>query len=154
MYLCQHCIRRNVQRLGKRSRKANWLEQYVHSQKGAHVLITKLLACNSYCAMGSSQAALCAVRIIRKVPDLLDHFVSRSTSLLSDRNHGVLLCGVVLVTNMCAIDNDTLLGFRKVIQTHNCPCQRNTTLTVVLPGRTLTSPAPESSQSSWFLSRA
>lgn len=54
------------------------------------------------------------MRIIRKVPDLLDHFVSRSTSLLSDRNHGVLLCGVTLVTDMCAMDEDTLNGFRKV----------------------------------------
>ena len=65
--------------------------------------------------MTSPQAALCAMRIIRKVPDLLDHFVSRSTSLLSDRNHGVLLCGIVLVTDMCVIDNDTLLGFRKAV---------------------------------------
>jgi AP-1 complex subunit gamma-1 len=60
------------------------------------------------------KAALCAGRIIRKVPDLLDHFVSKSTSLLSDRNHGVLLCGIVLVTDMCAMDTDTLNGFRKV----------------------------------------
>lgn len=60
------------------------------------------------------KAALCALRVIKKVPDLLDHFVSRSTSLLSDRNHGVLLCGTTLVTDMCASDEDTLLGFRKV----------------------------------------
>lgn len=55
------------------------------------------------------------MRIIRKVPDLLDHFVSRSTSLLSDRNHGVLLCGITLVTDMCVMDPDTLAGFRKAV---------------------------------------
>ncbi|CAD6564320.1 MAG: clathrin associated protein complex large subunit [Cyphobasidiales sp. Tagirdzhanova-0007] len=71
--------------------------------------------------MGSSntyirkKAALCAMRIVHKVPDLSDHFVSRSTSLLSDRNHGVLLCGITLVTDMCAMDQDTLNGFRKAV---------------------------------------
>ena len=69
--------------------------------------------------MGSSntyirkKAALCATRIVHRVSDLLDHFVTRSTSLLSDRNHGVLLCGTTLVTDMCAMDQDTLNGFRK-----------------------------------------
>ncbi|EGF98494.1 uncharacterized protein MELLADRAFT_113519 [Melampsora larici-populina 98AG31] len=59
------------------------------------------------------KAALCAMRIIKKVPELLDHFVAKATSLLSDRNHGVLLCGVTLVTDMCAMDSDALKTFRK-----------------------------------------
>lgn len=54
------------------------------------------------------------MRVIRKVPELMDHFISRSTSLLSDKNHGVLHDGITLVTDMCAIDDDTLQGFRKV----------------------------------------
>lgn len=54
------------------------------------------------------------MRVIRKVPELMDHFISRSTSLLSDKNHGVLHCGITLVTDMCAIDEETLQGFRKV----------------------------------------
>lgn len=61
-----------------------------------------------------TQAALCAMRIIKKVPELLDHFVAKATSLLSDRNHGVLLCGVTLVTDMCIMDNEALQTFRKV----------------------------------------
>jgi AP-1 complex subunit gamma-1 len=55
------------------------------------------------------------MRIIRKVPDLLDHFTHRATNLLSDRNHGVLLCGVTLVTEMCLIDDRSTEDFRKVI---------------------------------------
>lgn len=66
------------------------------------------------------QAALCAMRVIRKVPELMDHFISRSTSLLSDKNHGVLHCGITLVTDMCAIDEETLQGFRKVSHVGTC----------------------------------
>lgn len=47
------------------------------------------------------KAALCAMRICRKVPDLQEHFVEKAKVLLSDRNHGVLLCGLTLVTSMC-----------------------------------------------------
>lgn len=50
------------------------------------------------------KAALCAMRICRKVPDLQEHFVGKATSLLSDRNHGVLLCGLTLVTSLCEAD--------------------------------------------------
>ncbi|KAG7007503.1 hypothetical protein G7Y79_00009g026120 [Physcia stellaris] len=47
------------------------------------------------------KAALCAMRICRKVPDLQEHFLEKAKILLSDRNHGVLLCGLTLVTGMC-----------------------------------------------------
>ena len=47
------------------------------------------------------KAALCAMRICRKVPDLAEHFYEKSKLLLSDRNHGVLLCGLTLVVSMC-----------------------------------------------------
>ena len=50
------------------------------------------------------KAALCAMRISRKVPDLQEHFIESSKLLLSDRNHGVLLCGLTLVTSMCEAD--------------------------------------------------
>ena len=50
------------------------------------------------------KAALCAMRIARKVPDLQEHFVEKAKILLSDRNHGVLLCGLTLVTSMCEAD--------------------------------------------------
>jgi AP-1 complex subunit gamma-1 len=42
------------------------------------------------------KAALCAMRLCRKVPDLREHFLEKAKMLLSDRNHGVLLCGLTL----------------------------------------------------------
>ena len=50
------------------------------------------------------KAALCAMRICRKVSDLQEHFIENSKNLLNDRNHGVLLCGLTLVTSMCEAD--------------------------------------------------
>ena len=47
------------------------------------------------------KAALCAMRICRKVPDLREHFVEKAKILLADKNHGVLLCGLTLVISMC-----------------------------------------------------
>lgn len=44
------------------------------------------------------------MRICRKVPDLQEHFLEKAKILLSDRNHGVLLCGLTLVTSMCEAD--------------------------------------------------
>lgn len=60
------------------------------------------------------QAALCALRIIKKVPDLIDHFVSKAKSLLTDRNHGVLLASITLVSEMCQLDEGCLNEFRNV----------------------------------------
>lgn len=45
------------------------------------------------------------MRICRKVPDLQEHFVEKAKVLLSDRNHGVLLCGLTLVTSMCEAED-------------------------------------------------
>ncbi|KAF2824741.1 AP-1 complex subunit gamma-1 [Ophiobolus disseminans] len=50
------------------------------------------------------KAALCAMRICRKVPDLQEHFLEKAKLLLQDRNHGVLLCGITLVGNLCEAD--------------------------------------------------
>lgn len=52
------------------------------------------------------KAALCAMRICRKVPDLQEHFLDKAKLLLSDRNHGVLLCGLTLVTSMCEAEEE------------------------------------------------
>ncbi|KAF2676138.1 AP-1 complex subunit gamma-1 [Lentithecium fluviatile CBS 122367] len=50
------------------------------------------------------KAALCAMRICRKVPDLQEHFLEKAKQLLQDRNHGVLLCGLNLVISLCEAD--------------------------------------------------
>ena len=44
------------------------------------------------------------MRICRKVPDLQEHFIEKAKLPLSDRNHGVLLCGLTFVTSMCEED--------------------------------------------------
>jgi hypothetical protein len=60
------------------------------------------------------QAALCALRVIRKVPDLTDHFVAKAKNLLADRNHGVLLSSITLMYEMCQTDENVLNEFRSV----------------------------------------
>lgn len=52
------------------------------------------------------KAALCAMRICRKVPDLQEHFIEKAAGLLQDRNHGVLLCGLTLVISLCEADDE------------------------------------------------
>ena len=52
------------------------------------------------------KAAICAMKICRKVPDLQEHFVEKAKVLLNDRNHGVLLCGLTLVVSMCEADEE------------------------------------------------
>ena len=53
---------------------------------------------------------------MRRVPDLIDHFISKAKSLIQDRNHGVLLSGVTLVIEMCSGDEACRDEFRKVSQ--------------------------------------
>ncbi|XP_072024422.1 LOW QUALITY PROTEIN: AP-1 complex subunit gamma-1-like [Amphiura filiformis] len=61
------------------------------------------------------KAALCAVRITRKVPELMEMFIPSVRSLLNDKNHGVQLTAVCLVHEMCERSPDTLLHFRKLV---------------------------------------
>jgi AP-1 complex subunit gamma-1 len=60
------------------------------------------------------QAALCALRVVKKVPDLLDNYVSKTKNLLTDRNHGVLLTGCTLAVEICEMSQDCLQDFRNV----------------------------------------
>ena len=60
------------------------------------------------------QAALCALRVIKKVPDLTDHFITKAKNLLADRNHGVLLTAITLVIDMVQADPGCLQEFRNV----------------------------------------
>lgn len=52
------------------------------------------------------KAAICAMRICRKVPDLYEHFLEKTKNLLSDRNHGVLLCGLTLAIDLCEAEEE------------------------------------------------
>ena len=72
--------------------------------------IEKLLgSTNSYIR---KKAALCAMRIIRRVPELQENFMDRSKVLLADRHHGVLLCGITLATDICEEDPDAVSFYK------------------------------------------
>uniref|UniRef100_A0A8C1FTZ8 AP-1 complex subunit gamma n=1 Tax=Cyprinus carpio carpio TaxID=630221 RepID=A0A8C1FTZ8_CYPCA len=61
------------------------------------------------------KATLCAVHIIRKVPELAELFTPSARTLLSEKNHGVLHGAVVLITELCERNPDTLVQFRKAV---------------------------------------
>ncbi|XP_072219208.1 AP-1 complex subunit gamma-like 2 isoform X2 [Leuresthes tenuis] len=71
-----------------------------------------LRASNSYI---KKKAALCAVHIVRKVHDLGELFVPAARSLLTEKNHGVLHGAVVLITQLCERNPETLERFRKSV---------------------------------------
>uniref|UniRef100_A0A668AW00 Adaptor related protein complex 1 subunit gamma 2 n=1 Tax=Myripristis murdjan TaxID=586833 RepID=A0A668AW00_9TELE len=71
-----------------------------------------LRASNSYI---KKKAALCAVHIVRKVPELGELFTPAARSLLSEKNHGVLHGAVVLITELCERNPETLEQFRKTV---------------------------------------
>lgn len=62
------------------------------------------------------KAALCAMRICRKVPDLREHFIEKCKMLLSDRNHGVLLCGLTLAIDLCEQSEESEDGPENVVE--------------------------------------
>lgn len=72
--------------------------------------VEKLLGSpNSYIR---KKAALCARRVMRKVPEMLESFVDRATELLNDRNHAVILGGVTLMLEIADQEPATLAIFR------------------------------------------
>lgn len=59
------------------------------------------------------KAALCSIRIIKKVPDLAENFINPATSLLREKHHGVLITGVQLCTDLCKTSTEALEHIRK-----------------------------------------
>lgn len=60
------------------------------------------------------QAALCAIRIVDKLPEMCSDFAERAVSLLSAQHHGVLLAGASLMFHMCQLDAKVVRKLRKV----------------------------------------
>ena len=63
------------------------------------------------------KAALCAIRVIKKVPELADGFLEGASDLLADRHHGVLLCAVTLALQLCRMDPAHRAKFRAHVPT-------------------------------------
>ncbi|XP_038984040.1 AP-1 complex subunit gamma-2 isoform X2 [Phoenix dactylifera] len=59
------------------------------------------------------KAALCSIRIIRKVPDLAENFMGPASSLLKEKHHGVLIAGVQLCIDLCKASTNALEYLRK-----------------------------------------
>ena len=61
---------------------------------------------------------MAAGRIVRKVPEAIENFVPRVKSLLTERNHGVLLTAVTLIVSLCEAappDAGVVDLFRKLV---------------------------------------
>lgn len=61
------------------------------------------------------KATLAAVRIIRKVPDMVEEFAKLVDSLLQERNHGVQLATFALMREILQIDPSYKAKFRKLV---------------------------------------
>ncbi|KAM9328916.1 AP-1 complex subunit gamma-like 2 [Gastrophryne carolinensis] len=61
------------------------------------------------------KAVLCAVHIIRKVPELVEMFIPAAEELLAERRHGVLYGAVLLVTEICQRHPEACKHFRKIL---------------------------------------
>ncbi|CAN6676081.1 unnamed protein product [Malus baccata var. baccata] len=59
------------------------------------------------------KAALCSIRIIKKVPELAENFINPAATLLKEKHHGVLITGVQLCTDLCKVSEEALEYFRK-----------------------------------------
>jgi AP-1 complex subunit gamma-1 len=63
------------------------------------------------------KAPLCAVRVIRKVPELAEGFFAAAPVLLRDRHHGVLLAGVTFCRELCRVAPDAVAQLRHEVET-------------------------------------
>ena len=63
------------------------------------------------------KAALCATRVLRKIPDMLESFAERAVTLLQDRNQSVLLTGVTLIMDICDQEPAAVELFRPQVPT-------------------------------------
>ncbi|KAJ1281505.1 hypothetical protein BS78_04G311100 [Paspalum vaginatum] len=59
------------------------------------------------------KAALCSIRIVRKVPDLAENFMALAASLLKEKHHGILISAIQLCAELCKASKDALEYLRK-----------------------------------------
>ncbi|KAJ3197812.1 clathrin associated protein complex large subunit [Entophlyctis luteolus] len=61
------------------------------------------------------KAALCAIRIVKKVPDLAENFVERSRSMLLERAESSLLTGISLAIEVCKAAPELVSEFKEQV---------------------------------------
>ncbi|KAJ3075570.1 clathrin associated protein complex large subunit [Podochytrium sp. JEL0797] len=55
------------------------------------------------------KAALCAIRIIKKVPDLIENFLEKAKDMVKETNESSLLTGISLEIEMCKLDPEFVI---------------------------------------------
>jgi AP-1 complex subunit gamma-1 len=73
-----------------------------------------IVGSNSYLR---KKAALAAIRLIRKEPDLIEHMADKFPQLLKDRSHGVLIAALQLINETITINPSTVAQFRELVPT-------------------------------------
>ncbi|KAJ2238295.1 clathrin associated protein complex large subunit [Coemansia sp. RSA 1722] len=61
------------------------------------------------------KAALAAVRVVRREPELAPSFVNRSRALIGDKHHGVQLAAMALVNELCTHSQEGLEEGRRLV---------------------------------------
>jgi len=61
------------------------------------------------------KAAVTAIRVLRKCPEIGENFVPKVKTLIGERNHGVLMTGVSLIIELCNLDEANIDGFRPLV---------------------------------------
>ena len=67
------------------------------------------------------KAALCAVRVIRKVPDTLEYFVPTIPSLLDEKHHGAMLSAVTFIVEAIRLEPKCKKSFKRVRKPASLP---------------------------------
>jgi len=61
------------------------------------------------------KALLCGVKLIHKEPELMETFLPATRTVLSEKNHGVLITGISLITEMAEKNTDIRNHFKKCV---------------------------------------
>ncbi|XP_065078156.1 AP-1 complex subunit gamma-1-like [Ochlerotatus camptorhynchus] len=77
--------------------------------------IERLIASSN--AFLRKKAILCAFRMVRRVPELMEDYVPKCLHLLNEKNHGILVSTITLVTEMCEQSPVVLNYFKSSIPT-------------------------------------
>lgn len=77
--------------------------------------IERLIASSN--AFLRKKAILCAFRMVRRVPELMEEYIPKCSHFLNDKNHGILVSTITFVTEMCEQSPVVLSYFKSIIPT-------------------------------------